>query len=266
MKPCQTSSFINESLVDAFIGYIESIDVRIAALRVQAELLQQPPAEKPGHTLEVLVGGACVDCLDEIRRWSNLTALKRFDVTPDVITELAYLMAAWADETLICALREHMPQRHIGAMEHALFGTMDAGEQIFTKIECILARRSDADTGLAAAYVIVLALGFRGQYFEPSSNATLAQYQSELAALAFVPDLPGIRADSGAAAQRVPIHPTVKYQKYIVLWVLTGVIWCVVMLGMNLAWYRATVPLKQSLVELKTAALMPRPLMFPRQE
>jgi type VI secretion system protein ImpK len=81
------------------------------------------------------------------------------------LEELVYLMAAFADETFVCLIdwpgkaywSEHW-------MELRLFHSQIAGEDIFRRIDRILTLQDYGAEELSAIYLMVLALGFRGQY------------------------------------------------------------------------------------------------------
>ena len=83
----------------------------------------------------------------------------------DLQEELVYLMAAFADESFICLL--DWPGKDYWAehlMELRLFHSQIAGQEIFHRIDTLLARQDFGTEELAAVYLMVLALGFKGQY------------------------------------------------------------------------------------------------------
>jgi type VI secretion system protein ImpK len=83
----------------------------------------------------------------------------------DLQEELLYLMAAFADETFVCLLE--WPGKDYWAehlMELRLFHSQVAGQEIFRRIDTLLARQDFGIEELAAVYLMALALGFKGQF------------------------------------------------------------------------------------------------------
>lgn len=94
--------------------------------------------------------------------------------------ELPYAMAALADETFLhldwkgsAYWRAHLVETH-------LFGTRAAGQRIFERIDGILAADSAGRAGMAAVYLLLLGLGFRGRF---ASAAGAAEIERRRAAL-----------------------------------------------------------------------------------
>jgi type VI secretion system protein ImpK len=83
----------------------------------------------------------------------------------DIMEELVYIMAAFADETFVCMLswsgrdywRDHL-------MELRLFHSQIAGQSVFERIDRLLMRSDYGSEELSAVYLMVLSLGFRGRY------------------------------------------------------------------------------------------------------
>jgi len=110
-----------------------------------------------------------------IRIWHEMAAYldqKMYEVrlatsaiSHDYLEELVYIMAAFSDETFVCLLdwpgkdywRDHL-------MELRLFHTQIAGQDLFRRIEKALVRQDYGVEELAMIYLMVLALGFKGQY------------------------------------------------------------------------------------------------------
>jgi type IV/VI secretion system ImpK/VasF family protein len=86
-------------------------------------------------------------------------------LTHDFLEELVYLMAAFADETFACLVdwsgRDYWSEHW---MESRLFNSQIAGEDIFRRIDSILTRQDYGAEELSSIYLMVLALGYRGQY------------------------------------------------------------------------------------------------------
>ena len=100
-------------------------------------------------------------------------------VSHDYLEELVYIMAAFADETYVCLLE--WPGKdywHDHLMELRLFHTQIAGQDIFLRIDKLLVRQDYGVEELAAIYLMVLALGFKGQYLR--DPAAVESYRKKL--------------------------------------------------------------------------------------
>lgn len=86
-------------------------------------------------------------------------------LTRDLMEELVYVMAAFADETFVCLVKWpgaiYWRDR---LMELRLFRSQISGQLLFRRIDDLLSRQSYADEELCAVYLMVLSLGFRGRY------------------------------------------------------------------------------------------------------
>lgn len=83
-----------------------------------------------------------------------------------IYREAQYAMVALADEVFIGGLgdwpgRDAWKRYHL---ELALFGSQVAGQEVFRRIDRLLARRDPGQRDLAEVYFYVLSLGFRGTY------------------------------------------------------------------------------------------------------
>jgi type VI secretion system protein ImpK len=89
----------------------------------------------------------------------------------EILDQMLYIMAAYADETFLCLIewsgKDYWSDR---LMELRLFRSQVAGQEIFRRIDRLLARQDYGTEELAAVYLMMLALGFKGQYLrEPGS-------------------------------------------------------------------------------------------------
>jgi type VI secretion system protein ImpK len=92
----------------------------------------------------------------------------------DYLHELVYIMAAFADETFVCLLEwpgEDYWRDHL--MELRLFHSQIAGQDIFRRIDKLLVRQDYGVEELAVIYLMVLALGFKGQYLRDPAAVEL---------------------------------------------------------------------------------------------
>jgi type VI secretion system protein ImpK len=109
-------------------------------------------------------------------------------------TDAKYAMAALADEVFL-------HQAHWGGaeawgedlLEARMFGTSLAGERLFHKIDAVLKEASPINIELAAVYLLVLTLGFRGRY-RGRDDSPLDSYRQRLRSFIGT-RLPAVQAD-----------------------------------------------------------------------
>jgi type VI secretion system protein ImpK len=98
--------------------------------------------------------------------------------------EAQYAMAAIADEVLLHLIDWEGQQRwREYLLEAAIFQSQIAGERIFDRIDQMLWAGLNADADLAAVYLTVLSLGFRGKYRGEDDHGALRAYRQRLRAL-----------------------------------------------------------------------------------
>ncbi|PYS24130.1 MAG: hypothetical protein DMF72_06250 [Acidobacteria bacterium] len=116
----------------------------------------------------------------------NLSQVMRLNgVATETYREAQYLMAAFADEVFIHLqwAGSRMWTSHL--LETALFQSHVAGELVFEKLDRLLAERDPGKRGLAALYLNVLSLGFRGKYYGSADLGPLNDYRRQLFAFVF---------------------------------------------------------------------------------
>ena len=91
-----------------------------------------------------------------------------------------YVMAALADEVFLYLEWPGRESWRTQLIEHKLFQTYNAGEEVFRRIEAVLRTRDPADAELAKIYLMALALGFRGALRGPGGQARIDWYRREL--------------------------------------------------------------------------------------
>ena len=99
--------------------------------------------------------------------------------------EAQYVMAALADDIFLnldWAGREPWKSR---LLEYRLFGSKVAGEQIYRKLDKLLAERDPANAELAALFLLALSLGFRGRFRGAEDAGVLDRYRRELFAFIY---------------------------------------------------------------------------------
>jgi type VI secretion system protein ImpK len=89
----------------------------------------------------------------------------------DILDQLLYIMAAYADETFICLVEwSGKDYWSDNLVELRLFRSQIAGQEIFRRIDRLLARHDYGTEEMVAIYLMILALGFKGQYLrDPAS-------------------------------------------------------------------------------------------------
>lgn len=94
--------------------------------------------------------------------------------------EAQYVMAVLADEIF---LNLNWPGRNAwksDLLETRLFGTYNAGEQFFKRLEKLLETGNQVQSELAMVYLLALSLGFKGRYRGLSSTSKLDDYRRQL--------------------------------------------------------------------------------------
>ena len=97
----------------------------------------------------------------------------------DLLEELVYIMAVFADETFICLVdwpgaaywRDHLMELHF-------FRSQISGQAIFGRIDDLLNREDYGAPELCAVYLMALSLGFRGRYLR--NPAAIETYRRRL--------------------------------------------------------------------------------------
>jgi type VI secretion system protein ImpK len=101
--------------------------------------------------------------------------------SPELYHEAQYVMAALADEVLLYMTDwPGRAQWTDNLLEVALFQTRLAGERIFDNIDALIARGTAANPDLAAVYLVMLSLGFRGKYRAIADPSALRLYRRAL--------------------------------------------------------------------------------------
>ena len=99
--------------------------------------------------------------------------------------EAQYIMAALADEIFLNMDWEGREAWKSGLLEFKLFGTHVAGELFFQKLDKLLTDRDPAFVEIAALYLQVLSLGFRGKFRDMDDEGKLDYYRRQLFSFIF---------------------------------------------------------------------------------
>lgn len=246
--------FADDALARILVPFAARVEARLAALPVSdvATTFLPPPASGALELATGLLDGLLSDLMQEIQQMRVVASSTNRGLASELIAEFIYLLAAFVDEMLISTLKSRLPHRLNGGVEHMLFGTRDAGEQVFLKIDLLLARRSQLDLSLAGAYLLVLSLGFKGQYFLQGSNEVLSRQHRDLAAFALLP-LGGMPPQRRAAVigdwerspRRIPMR-----QFLFILWLVIGLTWAASIVGMDIFWRAETAFTRDAAAEL----------------
>lgn len=126
-------------------------------------------SDQPEDAVTLLVWNEMAHYLDQ-RMYEVRLASSSF--THDLLLEMTYILAAFADETFVCLLdwkgrdywRDHL-------MELRLFRSQIAGQEIFRRIDRLSTRQDRGVEEISAVYLMILALGFKGKFLRDSASA-----------------------------------------------------------------------------------------------
>ena len=94
--------------------------------------------------------------------------------------EAQYIMAVLADEIFLNFDWSGRAYWEDHLLESQLFGTHDAGDLFFQRLDEFLRQRDVARQDLAEIYLLALGLGFQGRYRGQNAQSRLATYKHEL--------------------------------------------------------------------------------------
>jgi type VI secretion system protein ImpK len=94
--------------------------------------------------------------------------------------ELRYLMAALADELLLTREWPGRSRFTETLIETRLFGSSTAGDQIFQRIDALLAGAGDASPTMAPLYLFAISIGFEGRHRGLKSDEALQPLRDAL--------------------------------------------------------------------------------------
>lgn len=249
-----SSLFTDDSLVSILVPFVGKVEARIEALLTRDVAMPDAlTTDKPTPELpDALLDGFCSDLVQLIQRTREFAVVSKRDISPEMISEFTYLLTAFVDEMLISTLNTQLPQRFIGTVEHLVFGTRNAGEQVFMRIERLLARRSQLDVGLAGAYLLLLSLGFKGQYFQQGRSEILAQYHRDLSSLALRLSTDSVRhpmppdgSNASGAMVGMAMHRRLSF-----LWCTIVLTWLTAVISLEILWRKETAPVRKAVADL----------------
>jgi type VI secretion system protein ImpK len=118
----------------------------------------------------------------------------------EVYREAQYLMAALADEVFLHLNWHGREDWQANLLEQRLFGSHNAGDVVFQRIDRILRIRDPLETELAKLYLTALGLGFQGRFRGPGGSAHIDGYRRQL--YAFITN-----EDPDAPREAKPLFP-----------------------------------------------------------
>jgi type VI secretion system protein ImpK len=118
----------------------------------------------------------------------------------EVYREAQYLMAALADEVFLHLAWQGRDDWQANLLEQRLFGSHNAGDVVFQRIDRILRARDPLEMELAKVYLTALGLGFQGRFRGPGGTARVDEYRRQL--YAFVTN-----QDPDAVREAKPLFP-----------------------------------------------------------
>jgi|GEM_PF-5655199 len=224
-----TDYFHNGFLVPDMVRLVKELGPRIEALK-------EADGTAIGPISPLLLEGACSDISQRIQVLCDSLAVSRRELLPEMLSEFAYLLAAWADEAIIQSFRGRMPQPYVTSVERLLFGSMLSGEQIFERIDRVLRYQSRHDLLLAPAYLLLISLGFQGKYTGGSNTAALSNVHEQLRLISLKPRVTSMSTETRRATS--PLEWTMVVRR--LLWPLIGLVFLVVLFVMQFAWISVT--------------------------
>lgn len=171
-------------------------------MRWKERVIRDPDAFQPA--------GAAVEETSAATIWQSLVALLERqaiavrrsggEYAAEVYREAQYLMAALADEVFLHLAWRGRDDWQSNLLEQRLFGSHNAGDIVFQRIDRILRRRDPLDAELAKLYLKTLGLGFQGRWRGPGAVARIDDYRRQL--YAFITN-----KDPDAPAEAKPLFP-----------------------------------------------------------
>jgi type VI secretion system protein ImpK len=171
-------------------------------IRWKERIVRDPDAFRPA--------GVQVEETTAATVWQSLVALLERqaiavrrsggEYAAEVYREAQYLMAALADEVFLHLDWRGREDWQSNLLEQRLFGSHNAGDVVFQRIERILRTRDPLDGELAKVYLMALGLGFQGRWRGPGGVARIDELRRQL--YAFV-----VNKDPDAAPEAKPLFP-----------------------------------------------------------
>lgn len=102
------------------------------------------------------------------------------DFARQYFKEAVYIMACFADEVFLNIDWQGRKYWEDNLLESRIFGTHDAGDQFFDRLDRFLALRDPGKKDLGQIYLLALGLGFLGKFRGVNDQGQLRQYLRQL--------------------------------------------------------------------------------------
>lgn len=155
----------------------------VVRLRHQA---QQSPVPLPGQSdpERLPIGLIASEALDRLQTLLEMQALESGRRGGDFgllyYKDAQYVMAVLADEIFIVLDWPGRESWKSDLLETRLFGSYNAGDQFFQRLDGLLAQGERAQPELALVYLMALGLGFKGRYRGLAQASKLEEYRRRL--------------------------------------------------------------------------------------
>ncbi|WP_397412789.1 DotU family type IV/VI secretion system protein [Polaromonas sp.] len=199
--------FLQSGLASHFRDFCQFLDARIRTMaateRMSGEGDAPPSLGIPNFD------GLIVLVVVEIKRIGQAVNNQQPELSDVALHEFQFLLAAWADESLIKIVQDRLPITQRGNVERSMFGTVHAGDEFFRAVERMVSRRNADDIAMAGAYWLALMVGFEGRYIGSGGGRELRRYADSLRSMALrvaaPPDNPeNLAYRSGSLAKDSP--------------------------------------------------------------
>lgn len=153
----------------------------LSAIHAPAGFAARPGAAPPALSLEPDAEIIIRRLQDFLETQAAQVARTGTELMISQYREAQYAMAALADDLFIHDVEWNGREVWRSALlEQALFRTRLAGERVFDRMEALLASNDRRLSQLAAVYLLLLGLGFKGRYREPGGAVQLRGMSARL--------------------------------------------------------------------------------------
>lgn len=145
--------------------------------------LEEGVDETPG-ALDTSVAASAQSILDKLYTLLDRQALEAThqggEFAGEIFREAQFIMASLADEIFLNMTWQGRKYWEDNLLESRLFGSHDAGDLFFQRLETFLAQRDPARKDLAELYLLALGLGFQGKYRNRDDGGRLEALRKQL--------------------------------------------------------------------------------------
>lgn len=234
--------FIDDTLITVLTEYIYALDIRIdALLKLEAKI--------DIASIEGMIADLCW----QIQQSRNIAASKYHHLSASVVESFSYALAAYTDEYLIFSLQNKLPPDLHGAIEKQLFGTSNSGEQFFSKVISLIGKRLDREVALAAVYLMLLSLGFKGRYLSGILEDELNGFYYELARLSLKgrSERKNTLIKSNSYSDKVQNKKNINKNHVVALFTFSGSIILIFLIYLQYNWSVASRNINEAIIKLE---------------